>query len=128
MLRRTFLAALGITVLLLAGCRSAPIYNVVAAPVTTLQPASMQTVEAAILKAGGALGWTMVQKEPGRIEGVLALRGHKAVIEVLYDTKSYSIKYKDSVDLDYDGKNIHKNYNGWIENLDRAIKSNLIGP
>ena len=45
---------------------------------------------------------------------------------VVYDTKSYSIKYKDSSNLNYDGKSIHKNYNGWVENLDKAIRSNLV--
>jgi len=69
----------------------------------------------------------MVPRSPGKVEGVLALRTHRAVVDIDYDTKVYSIKYKDSVNLDYDGKTIHKNYNGWVENLDRAIKSKLIG-
>lgn len=128
MLRRTLLIAAAFAIVLVGGCRSAPVYNVIAAPVTTIQPASMQTVEAAILKAGNGLGWAMVPKGPGKVEGILVLRTHKAVVDIDYDTKSYSIKYKDSVNLEYDGKTIHKNYNGWVENLDRAIKSNLIGP
>ena len=127
MLRRTLPLILLFAMLGAGGCRTAPVNNVVAAPVTTIQPASMQTVEAAILKAGNGLGWTMVPRSPGKVEGVLALRTHRAVVDIDYDTKMYSIKYKDSVNLDYDGKTIHKNYNGWVENLDRAIKSNLIG-
>ena len=87
----------------------------------------MQTVEAAILKAGNSLGWAMLPKGRGKVEGVVMLRTHKAVVDIDYDTRYYSIKYKDSVNLDYDGKTIHKNYNGGVENLDRAIKSNLIG-
>ena len=55
-----------------------------------------------------------------------SLRDHRAVVTVIYDTKSYSIKYKDSSNLNYDGKSIHKNYNGWVENLDKAIRSNLV--
>jgi len=127
MLRRTLPLILLFAMLGAGGCRTAPVSNVVAAPVTTIQPATMQTVEAAIPKAGNGLGWTMVPRSPGKVEGVLALRTHKAVVDIDYDTKMYSIKYKDSVNLDYDGKTIHKNYNGWVENLDRAIKSNLIG-
>ena len=127
MLRRTLLVMLLFAILAAGGCRTAPVNNVVAAPVTTIQPATMQTIEAAILKAGNSLGWAMVPKGPGKVEGLLMLRTHKAVVDIDYDTKSYSIKYKDSVNLDYDGKTIHKNYNGWVENLDRAIKSNLIG-
>lgn len=111
--------------LLMGGCRSAPVNDVVAAPVTTTKPVSMSNMESAIIGAGTGLGWRMVPQTPGQIEGMLALRDHRAVVTVIYDTKSYSIKYKDSSNLNYDGKSIHKNYNGWVENLDRAIRNNL---
>ena len=111
--------------LLMGGCRSASVYDVVAEPVTTTKPLSMSGMESAIIGAGIGLGWRMVPQTPGQIEGVLALRDHRAVVTVTYDTKSYSIKYKDSSNLNYDGKSIHKNYNGWVENLDKAIRSNL---
>ena len=110
---------------LLAGCRSAPVYDVVASPVATGKPVSMANVESAIIGAGTGLGWQMVPQSPGQIEGVLTLRDHRAVVVVNYDTKSYSIKYKDSTNLNYDGKSIHSNYNGWVQNLDKAIRSNL---
>ena len=54
-------------------------------------------------------------------------RDHRAVVDVRYDTKTYSIKYKDSSNLQYDGTSIHKNYNGWIQNLDNAIRARLTG-
>jgi hypothetical protein len=111
--------------LLMGGCRSAPVYDVVAAPVTNTNPLSMSNMESAIIGAGTGLGWRMAPQTPGQIEGVLALRDHRAVVTVTYDTKSYSIKYKDSSNLNYDGKSIRKNYNGWVENLDRAIRNNL---
>ena len=31
----------------------------------------------------------------------------------------------DSSNLQYDGKTIHSNYNGWIQNLDKAIRTQL---
>lgn len=111
--------------LLMAGCRSAPVHDVVAAPATTVKPVALSTMESAIIGAGTGLGWRMIPRAPGQIEGVIALRDHRAVVTVNYDTKSYSIKYKDSSNLHYDGKSIHKNYNGWVENLDRAIRTNL---
>ena len=119
--------SLGFAVLLLlmTGCRSAPLLDVVSAPVTTTKPVSMSNMESAIIGGGTGLGWRMVPQGPGQIEGVLSLRDHRAVVMVNYDTKSYSIKYKDSSNLNYDGKSIHKNYNGWVENLDKAIRSNL---
>jgi hypothetical protein len=109
----------------LAGCRSAPIHDVVAAPVVTSKPATMEAVQTAIIVAGTGLGWRMEPARPGTITGVLELRDHKAVIEVTYDSKAYNIKYKDSSNLDYGGTSIHKNYNGWVENLDKAIRLQL---
>ena len=112
--------------LLMTGCRSAPLLEVVSAPVTTIKPVSMSVMESAIIGGGTGLGWRMMPQGPGQIEGVLSLRDHRAVVTVNYDTTSYSIKYKDSSNLNYHGKSIHKNYNGWVENLDKAIRSNLV--
>lgn len=112
-------------ILLVLGCRSAPVYNVESAAVVANKPASMQDVEKAIMRAGLGLSWQMTVKAPGKIEGVLVLRTHRAVVDITYDEKSYSIKYKDSANLDYDGTVIHKNYNGWVQNLDKGIKTQL---
>jgi hypothetical protein len=48
-----------------------------------------------------------------------------AVVDINYTVKSYNISYKDSTELNYDGTNIHKNYNGWIQNLDKGIRAQL---
>jgi PBP1b-binding outer membrane lipoprotein LpoB len=113
------------SLVVLAGCRSAPIHDVVAAPVVTTKPVTMEAVQSAIVVAGTGLGWRMEAGKQGTITGVLELRDHKAVVEVTYDTKAYNIKYKDSSNLDYSGTSIHKNYNGWVENLDKAIRAQL---
>lgn len=125
MLRRSIVLFLGASLVILAGCRTAPIQNVVAAPVVTSKPATMESVQNAIVMAGSGLGWKMEPKGAGIITGVLDLRTHHAVVEVTYDTKTYNINYKDSANLDYNGTSIHKNYNGWVENLDKAIRSQL---
>jgi hypothetical protein len=67
----------------------------------------------------------MMPRQPGTMEGVLVLRSHRAVVDITYDTAAYSIKYKDSSDLEYDGSSIHSNYNGWVQNLDKAIRAQL---
>jgi hypothetical protein len=46
-------------------------------------------------------------------------------MDIKYNTKSYSIEYKDSQGLKYDGTNIHKNYNSWVMNLDNRIRAQL---
>jgi hypothetical protein len=122
------LAGLAVLALLLVGCRTVPIHNVKEAPVTVGagQTASVASVEQAILRAGSGLGWAMKVEKPGLIAGTLALRGHTAMVEIPYSRTSYSILYKNSVNLEQHGDMIHKNYNGWVQNLDQAIKRQLM--
>lgn len=122
---RSSLVLAGIVIAMLGGCRSAGIYNVSAAPVAANKAVSMDDVQKAIIRAGAGLGWQMKPVEPGLIVGTLTLRTHMAMVNVKYDTKTYSITYKDSSNLDYTGDSIHKNYNGWVTNLDRGIQSQL---
>ncbi len=63
---------------------------------------------------------------PGLIEATLVLRTHSATVEIPYSPKSYSIEYKTSTNLQADGNVIHQNYNGWVENLDRGIRVQLV--
>lgn len=111
----------------LAACaRTAPVYNVTGMPVTASKPnPTLDEVSKAIIRAGAGLGWQMAPVKPGEMVGTLHLRDHVAVVDITYDTKTYNINYKNSDNLNYDGQNIHKNYNGWIQNLDRAIKVQL---
>lgn len=104
-----------------------PIQNVQNAPII-LPPGkkvSMNDVTTAIMRAGTQLGWQMQPEGPGRISGRLALRTHLAVVDIEHDTKSYTIKYRDSQNLDARDGMIHKNYNGWIQNLDKAIRAQV---
>jgi hypothetical protein len=112
-----------------AGCfRCDPILNIQKAPVTAANGKALTNdqVKAAIIRAGAALGWQMRDAEPGKITATLQLRKHTANIEIPYSPTEYSIVYKDSIELDAgtDGT-IHKNYNGWIQNLNRGITAQL---
>ena len=122
---RILLAVLAIA--LLGSCRTAPIFNVSGAPVVVAagKQATMENVTAAINRAGKMLGWQMSETAPGVIAAHIELRTHTADAEVRYDTKTYSITYRSSTNLDAQGDQIHKNYNGWIENLDRGIRTEL---
>ena len=59
--------------------------------------------------------------------GKLNARDHMAVVEIPYTENSFSIKYKDSQNLNYDAStgSIHNNYNGWVRNLENAIQVQL---
>ena len=121
---KTWKLVIPFLLLLLASCRTADLYSVQNAPGTS-KAVSMADVEMAIRRAGQSLGWQIVPQGPGRAEGTLVLRDHRAVVNISYDTKNYSITYKDSSNLQYDGKTIHSNYNGWVQNLDKAISKEL---
>ena len=123
-LLRALLLGFALTALV-AGCRTAPVVNVVDAPITANKPPSMKDVQDAITRAGVALGWKIEPVKPGLMQGTLNLRTHTAVVEIPYSSTAFSIKYKDSVNLNYTGDSIHSNYNGWIQNLDKGIRTQL---
>lgn len=113
-------------VLVLVGCRSNPVYNVTDMSFTTTTGNySTNDVRNAILQAGTAQGWQMQAVRPGLISGTLNIRNHMAQVDIPYDRSRYSILYRDSDNLKYDGSNIHSNYNGWVQNLRNAINTRL---
>ncbi len=120
------IAALALVVAL-AGCNSVPIQNVSQAPAISAsgKPLSRDQVRGAIVRAGAALGWQMKDEGPNMLVGTIALRTHSAVIEIPYSANNYSVKYRSSANLDEKDGNIHKNYNGWIQNLTRGINAQL---
>jgi PBP1b-binding outer membrane lipoprotein LpoB len=120
-----FIALLAFT-LGLMGCRTEPVYNVQDSPVNTVGKISKTNVKKAIMAAGAGLGWRMKEVKPGHIVGSIMLRGNTATVDIPYTTKTYSIVYKNSNGLKYDGSKINKQYNKWIMNLDNAIQQRLI--
>lgn len=112
----------------LAGCTSHPVRNVQNEPVpTTLsgQQVSVANIEKAIQIGARKQGWKTRVVKPGLIEANLALRTHRATVEIPYGPGEYSILYKDSANLDHADGRIHRNYNRWVANLSRAIQNEL---
>ena len=114
-------------VLAIAGCNSVPILNVKDAAVTSSSGKAMSNadVRSAILRAGATLGWQMKDEGPNKLVGTILLRDHSAVVEIPYTSSNYSINYRSSTNLKESSGNIHKNYNGWIQNLTRGINAQL---
>lgn len=109
------------------GCTGRPVVNVQDSPVEYVgRPPTLADVERAILRAGQAEGWKMEPVRPGLIMGTRTWSTHTAVVEVTHTTKAYSIKYKDSKNLGYDGANIHRNYNHYVQELDKGIRAQLL--
>ena len=117
-------ALAGIT---LSTCVDVPIRNV---PETQLAIRSdyvtLDQVSDAIVRAGTNLGWSMYEEVPGHIVGTLTVRDHQAVVDIFYNTETFSIGYKDSANLLYTGSTIHRNYNRWVMNLERAIQNEVV--
>ena len=120
-----FSGSLVVFLLLLTGCRSGVVYNVIEHPIETKH--TQDEVFNGIKKAGMSLGWNIKKVAEGEAIGKLALRSHLAIVSIKYNANSYSINYKNSTNLNYDaGKGtIHSNYNGWIQNLKNAIDVQL---
>src|SRR4051812_32150372 len=122
------LLAVAAVALSLGGCaRTAPMLTLDQVPVTTIDGKSLTAnqVRQAIVAAGISLGWRIADAGDGRLEGTLLLREHTAVVDIPYTAKSYSILYKRSERLNEANGTIHSNYNGWVQNLDRAIRTEI---
>ena len=111
------------------GCGTPPVYNVsnMSIAVAGDKKATLEDVEKAIIRAGGALGWIIKKEKPGVLKGTLILRTHTAIVSIKHNTEEYSITYESSVNLNYDpaANTIHSNYNGWIQNLNKGIQVQL---
>ncbi|GAA0199991.1 hypothetical protein GCM10009123_04190 [Kangiella japonica] len=87
---------------------------------------TVEDVKLSIIQAGQVLGWQMQPIAPGVIRGTLNIRAHQAVVDIPYNTKSYSIIYVSSVNLDYDGQTIHRSYPRWVNNLKAKIDDFIV--
>ena len=121
---------IAIAVLALAGCaRTAPLVNLQDQAVTPTMAKSLPASEVrkAIITAGTSLGWSIKDAGPGKLEGTIHVRTHTAVVDIPYSAKKYSIIYKssDGLQASGDGTAIHSNYNSWVQNLDRAIRTEI---
>ena len=113
--------------LFLIGCRSAPVTDISNAPINTAdgKAPSLSLISKEIIEAGTSLGWQMKKEKPGHIIATLFLRDHMVKVDVIYTNTEYSITYKDSSNMGYDGTNIHSNYNSWIQNLSNNINTQV---
>lgn len=115
-----------IVFLAVSGCRSAVVEQVESAPLYAPSGSSLEQVRTGIVQAGGPAGWKMVDIKPGHMVGEITAKGkHTAMVDILYDTKSFSILYKDSVNLKYTGRSIHKRYVVWVRQLRSSIQTEM---
>ena len=124
---QTTLAA-AFAALALTACQTPQaIYNVDNGAVTPSMAKSVSAaqVRQAIITGGTSLGWKVTDAGPGRLEATLHLRSHTAVVDIPYSSSTYSIKHKRTEGLNESDGMIHRNYNSWVQNLDRAIRTEI---
>lgn len=120
-------AVLGI--LLIAAACTKPIYKVEASsygwgPQKGVTLAQMRST---IEKTARDLGWELSDVRPGSFTAKRdwGARKHNVVVAVVYNEKNFSIRYKDSVNMSYDGSSIHHTYNDMVSTLKDHIKTNV---
>jgi len=101
-----------------------PLYNVEGAQARSYDGKALSSaqVEKAIISAATQRNWRVQKVKEGLIVATYYARQHMAQVEIKYSSSTYSINYKNSSELNYDGTTIHKNYNSWIKNLDNSIQ------
>jgi len=112
----------------IAACASGsvPVHNFSGVPIGAKSNPSLAEVGRAIASGGAAAGWQMSEVKPGHIVGSYRIRRHLAVVDVTYSTRTYDIKFKEGdAGLKYDGYNIHENYNGWVQELEKVIRAHV---
>ena len=103
-----------------------PIQNIQNEPiVTATKGVSASQIQKAIIKAGSKRGWRIRPIGSGQLQGSLRVRAHTATVLIRFNTKKYSITYKDSTNLKSDGARIHGNYNKWVATLSQDINFEL---
>jgi len=87
---------------------------------------SVKSVERSIVRAAVTLGWKTKVTSDNAIIATLDIRKHQLVVLITHDDKSFSIEYRDSTNLKYNGTKIHRQYVNWVTNLIRSIHAQNI--
>lgn len=121
MIRNVFVACL---IVLLSACiRVEPLHNIESEAIVT-GSGNTPTIDesrSTILQAVVKKGWTIKKTGPKSFDATLS-KGKKIVhITIKFSTTEYSIRYKSSQYLLYDGTSIHRRYNDWIAGLRKNI-------
>lgn len=108
----------------LGACREAPIYESVGGQFPG--SGNMAERESQIRRAADSVGgWTIQPVRYGLLRGTNAWRSHQMTVDITFDLRTFSIRYVESVNLDYDGARIHVAYNDRVKALETAILRTL---
>ena len=121
------IALLALLIVGITACTSKPVVDIEnSAPAYAVK--GQDDMRRAILTALQHRQWTVERAEQGQILASVNRRSHQAQITIPYTASTYSIRYRDSRNLDYRNGKIHSTYNRWVQNLDRSIQQELSSP
>ncbi len=128
-MNKTLLFALLLApVLALSACKREPLVNYETEPLGAPANATLAQVTKAIEKACANQGWEIKMQEAGRMTAELDIKSgkHLATVNIVYDTRQFSIIYWKSYNLNYrvagSVEQIHTNYNIWVKLLKQRIQ------
>lgn len=124
-MKRVFLFAS--VLLLLAACTN-PVYNVDDASIATGSGSShsLTDVRRVIVESATTKGWTIKEIDATHMEITRRLRASMVQSVITYSESSFSIAYKDSANMKYNGTTIHHKYNRWVRKLEKLIIRRLV--
>lgn len=104
----------------LGACRAQPIYE--SANGQFQGRGSLAERESLIRRAAASQGgWSVQSMRPGLLRATNTWRSHQMTVDIAFDVRTFTIRYVNSVNLDYDGAQIHLAYNSRVQALERAI-------
>jgi hypothetical protein len=112
------------------GANLAPVLNINHAPVAGVPAGADPTayVHDAIRRAVLSRGWTVAGEAPGVVTANIQKEGISATVDIPYTATDFSIVYRESSGLSYDGTRVHKRYNHWVDRLRASISAELTKP
>jgi hypothetical protein len=94
------------------------------------KPATAEEIKRAFMVGGARRGWNCVDNGPDKMVCTVLVRTHTLVMDLAYEPGKYTLKYKDSINLDYKDeagkKTIHRAYISWNTNLMNDVRAELL--
>ena len=88
------------------------------------QPASAAQIKAAVALGAGIKGWQVSANGNDSAIATVQVRGkHTVTTELVWSAGQFSVRYKDSINMNYTGTDIHPSYNAWVQGLVDAIRT-----
>ena len=116
-----------LALVLAAGCRKQAVHDYEAQPMPQISAKLTEVkVKDAIVRAGTAAGWQVVPEEGPSLRATTYYRNkHMAAVRITFTQNTYSIRYANSANFDYNGGMIHSNYNNLVLRLRQSIDAEL---